>query len=103
MEDKPLSVSPTFIRAWEEATGEESLPAAKEETLKKWLYAQLSHLLQENFGQLVQVMYRLDVPENQFHEAMNGQDADDITQRLVAIVWERELQRMRYRKGEATI
>lgn len=54
--------------------------------------------LESDFERLVNAMYRLDVPEAHFHEAMSLQDPKKIAPQIAELVWERELKRAWYRK-----
>ena len=62
------------------------------------LQARLLDLLQHDFEFLVNAMYRLDVPEPLFHQAMGHQIPEKIAPILAEIVLEREIFRQKIRK-----
>lgn len=53
------------------------------------------HLLQDDFERLVNLMYRMDVPENQFHIALQNGNSKESAISLATLVVQRELQRVR--------
>jgi hypothetical protein len=58
----------------------------------------IGHLLMNNFEKLCNAMYRLDVSENKFHEALTGSDPSEISAKLADLVIERELQKVKTRE-----
>jgi hypothetical protein len=65
--------------------------------LREKLKKVIAYLLQHDFNRLVNAMYRLDVKENLFHEAMNLEDPEQVIERLADIVFEREWQKVQTR------
>jgi hypothetical protein len=52
-------------------------------------------LLESDFEHLVNLMYRMDIPENQFRVALQGNNREEIALQLATLVVERELLRVR--------
>lgn len=69
------------------------------EQLRAALCRRLAELLEDDFGGLVNAMYRLDVAESRFKEALSGGSNNmQIASRLTDIVLERERQRLDTRR-----
>jgi hypothetical protein len=68
------------------------------EQLRAALCLRLAELLEDDFGGLVNAMYRMDVPENKFKDALVGGTTSEIAERLADIVLNRELQRLATRR-----
>ncbi|MDW8296330.1 MAG: hypothetical protein RMJ97_05525 [Raineya sp.] len=64
------------------------------EDLRNYLLHWVQNLLQKAPERLLQVAYRLDLPENEFSEAFAKQDSP----RIVEIMLQRELKRLEFRK-----
>jgi hypothetical protein len=64
----------------------------------------IAYLMQNHFEKLCQAMYRLDVSEKKFDEAMHQAELAEIPYVLADLVIEREMQKIRtrilYKKGE---
>lgn len=64
----------------------------------------IAYLMQNHFEKLCQAMYRLDVSEKKFDEAMNLEPMVDIPYAIADLVIEREMQKVKtrimYKKGE---
>ena len=64
----------------------------------------IAYLMQNNFEKLCQAMYRLDVSEKKFDEAMKQDALAEIPYAIADRVIEREMQKVRtrimYKKGE---
>ncbi|HSG67583.1 MAG TPA: hypothetical protein VK994_02675 [Bacteroidales bacterium] len=62
----------------------------------------IAYLLDNDMHRLLNAMYRLDVSEVKFHEAMQSQDKETAASRVADLVLEREMQkvktRLHYRK-----
>lgn len=71
------------------------------------LHARLSsliqHLLQHDFKHLLQVVYFVDINEQQFKEIMQIPDLILITDRLTDLILEREIQKAHYRTQHCKI
>jgi hypothetical protein len=65
--------------------------------LRDKLKTVIAYLLQHDFHRLVNAMYRLDVKESLFHEAMSLDDPQRIVERIADIVFEREWQKVQTR------
>jgi hypothetical protein len=57
----------------------------------------IARLMQENFERLCQAMYRLDVSEKKFHEAMTELPVEQVPLAIADLVIEREMQKVRTR------
>lgn len=68
------------------------------EQLRAALCKRLAELLEDDFGGLVNAMYRLDIAESRFKEALSGGTTMQIASRLADIVLERELKRLETRR-----
>ena len=56
-------------------------------------------MLEFKFERLLTGMYRIDVPESKFNEAMeSGENLNDIASKLTDIVLEREIEKVKFRK-----
>lgn len=64
------------------------------EELRNYLLFFVKNLLQKAPERLLQVAYRLDLPENEFSEAFAKQD----TEKIVEIILQRELKRLKFYK-----
>ena len=64
----------------------------------------IARMMQDNFERLCQAMYRLDVSEQKFHEAMHGEPIEQVPYAIADLVIEREMQKVRtrimHKKGE---
>ncbi len=89
------------LEAYEIIANQYSLPSVSELTkdeILRLLKNSLLKLLETDFQALVNLMYRLDVSEENFQSAMTGNDNGNIAQRLAGIVLEREIQRFMWKK-----
>lgn len=66
--------------------------------LEAWLAPQLLQLVRTDFAALLQLMYWLDVPEDQFIQAMNTDDMAAAAHTLAGLVVARELQKAKTRR-----
>lgn len=64
------------------------------EELRNYLLFFVKNLLHKAPERLLQVAYRLDLPENEFSEAFAKQDVE----KIVEIILQRELKRLEFRK-----
>ncbi len=64
------------------------------ESLREALRLQLEYMIANNFEFLVQTMYRLDVDESKFRQALSLPIAADRAATLATIIVDRELQRL---------
>lgn len=84
------AIQAQLVRRWELDPGGKSLTW---EDLEGVLGVRIAQLLDEDFERLVNIMYRLDIPEHRFHAAMSG-NSSKIPERLTQLVLEREYQRI---------
>lgn len=59
------------------------------------LKARIGLMLEEDFSGLVNAMYRLDIPEESFNQALALQSPDAVASRLTELVLRREILRIR--------
>ncbi|MCB9231461.1 MAG: hypothetical protein H6581_07355 [Bacteroidia bacterium] len=91
---------------WGVVLPENSAEYDQREELIRFLIPRLKYFLEHEFEFLVNTMYRLDVSEAKFHQALAGKDTDQIAGQLAEIVLDREIQRMetriRYSQNNST-
>lgn len=62
----------------------------------------VAYLMENDMHRLLNAMYRLDVSEMKFHEAMQSESREDAAYRIAGLIIEREMQkvktRLHYRK-----
>ena len=68
------------------------------EGLKASLRLRILELLEDNFGGLVNAMYRIDVAESAFKAALNAGSTDAVADQVTDLVLQRELQRLETRR-----
>lgn len=83
-----------IARAWELP---ESAPAAEDELLRR-LAARILELLDGDMGALMQILYRIDVPEARFNEAMAAASQQERAERLARLCIERERLKIKTRE-----
>ena len=66
--------------------------------LKERLVDVINHLLQHDYAQLINAMYRLDIDEKLFREAISGMHSPNVASRLADLVIRRELEKIQSRK-----
>lgn len=49
----------------------------------------IAHLLEKDFQQLLQIMYRIDIQEQEFALTLNGEKGNDVAKALAELVYER--------------
>ena len=59
-------------------------------TLEKELMVAITCLLNSNIPKLLQILYRLDVPEKKVVEAMNSKNKNEIAVKLARLILTRE-------------
>jgi hypothetical protein len=57
----------------------------------------IRYLIDHDMHRLLNAMYRLDVSEAKFHEAMTGMDKDEAASKVADLVLEREMQKVQTR------
>lgn len=81
----------------QEGTEMPSLPRSRAE-LEAQLGRAMLHMLQHHFGSVPQLMYRLDIPEHRFNEALSAPSLPEAAARLATLMVDRELIRMETRR-----
>lgn len=77
------------------------IPSVKVDTLeefKKYLKEKLAHLLDNNYDELINTLYRIDVNEKKLSELFSGKNRDNIPEVLADLIIERQLQKIRFRQ-----
>ena len=63
----------------------------------------INYLIDNDYGRLLNAMYRLDISENLFREAFDKLKGEEVASRLADLVIEREMEkiktRMKYKSG----
>jgi hypothetical protein len=67
------------------------------DSIREKLALLIAHLMQNHFERLCQAMYRLDVSEAKFNQAMNENPVEEIPYAIADLVIEREMQKVRTR------
>lgn len=78
--------------------GVQTVESTDLEVLKQALHARIKDMLSDDFETLVQLMYRIDVDETKFHQAMSLPGLDDKAHAITHLVISREIQRIEFRK-----
>lgn len=68
------------------------------EEFRKYLTDKLTHLLEEKYDTLVNILYRIDISEKKLSELFSGNSRDFIPGALADLIIERQLQKIRLRK-----
>ena len=92
--------APDLLRQVQQTLQDDQAPATTEPdlaALRAYLQARIEHMLGHDMGRLVAIMYRLDVPEKSFDEAMRL-PADRRAAVLAELVLARENQRLIFRR-----
>jgi hypothetical protein len=75
------------------------LPAERQATLKQQLAQYLNHLLLHDFPALVQLLYRVDVPEKKLKAVLADHAGEDAGVLMADLMIERQQQKMEARKN----
>jgi hypothetical protein len=62
----------------------------------------VNDLLVNDFGALVQILYRLDVDENKIRASLAGNVGTDAAELIARLLLERQVQKLEYRKSVKT-
>lgn len=73
--------------------GTETTPTA----LLEELHYQVKHLIHTNFDGLMQVLYRVDIPEQSWH-SNEVQDSEEVAKKMTYFILKREWKKVYYRK-----
>lgn len=76
----------------------DNLPTGNLEALHYKLASVVRHLLHSDLPRLLQILYRIDVAEQQVKEAMVANDTDLIAERIARLILKRELQKAQLRQ-----
>lgn len=68
------------------------------EKLIKLLTPFIQNLLNNEFERLLQLMYRIDVPETKFNQALGQANPNDIAPQIARLVIDRQLQKVKIRE-----
>ena len=106
--NKNLTDLTKFVSKNFEISDSDSLiPAADFKTLnefKAYLTEKLAFLLDNKYDALINILYRIDVPEDKLSRLFAKQNRDYIPEALAAMIIERSLEKVRfrqkYKKGE---
>ena len=98
----------TFVsKNFEVSESDSLIPAADFRTLgefKAYLTDRLTFLLDNKYDTLINILYRIDVPEDKLSKLFTEQNRDYIPASLADLIIERSLQKVRfrqkYKKGE---
>lgn len=93
--DEQAEIGKLIASTWGVRLGD--FESASWNKLRETLSEAISELLKDDFGRLVGIMYRLDIPEKQFFEALETAQGDPAV-RVADLVLERELKRLEFRK-----
>jgi hypothetical protein len=101
-ENNHLSDLTMFVSKNFEISNLDSLiPAGDFKTLeefKAYLTDRLAFLLDNKYDALINILYRIDVPENKLSKLFAQQNRDYITASLADLIIERSLQKVRFRQ-----
>jgi len=75
-------------------SGDESVDL---DTLHKKLALLVAYLMENDMHRLLNAMYRLDVSEIKFHEAMQSMSREEAAMRIADLIIEREMQKVKTR------
>ena len=63
-----------------------------------FLTVQVNELIKNDFNQLIQILYRLDVNETKLKQVLNNNPNEDAGKIIAALIIERQLQKIKSRK-----
>ena len=67
--------------------------------LKEKLAAYINHLINQDFQQLVMLLYRIDVSENKLRGLLNNKPTEDAGKMIAELIIERQLQKIKTRQA----
>ena len=70
-----------------------------EEDIKERIAARINYLIQHDFTQLTQVLYRIDVNEDRLKHLLNDAREKDAADIIAALIIERQIQKFESRKA----
>jgi hypothetical protein len=101
-QDDPGELKKLIIRDMQLETDERALTAGTVEAFKEKLINVINLLLQSDFPRLMNAMYRLDIDEKLFRDALSGLHSPNVAARLADLVINRELEKIRTRNKYRT-
>lgn len=72
------------------------------EALLAWLTPRIQYLLDHAFEKLLQLMYRIDIAETHFQQALGHPNPDEIASSIARLVIERQLYKVKIREKYST-
>jgi|ERR1700722_8147096 len=80
------------------AYGWELAPASAEEALEAALAEKINVLIQRDFDQLLQLLYRIDINEQRLRRLLVENEGDDAGKIIARLIMERQWQKMESRR-----
>jgi hypothetical protein len=77
---------------------EASFPEAEKQKRLQHLAQHINHLIQTDFNQLVQVLYTVDVDEQELKKVLQQNTGQDAAQLIAALIWTRTEEKARCRR-----
>ena len=68
------------------------------EEFRKYLTQKVAHLLDNNYNELINTLYRIDVSESKLSELFAGKNREKIPEALADLIIERQIQKIRFRQ-----
>lgn len=69
------------------------------ENLKQFLVTHIKNLLANDFERLINILYRIDVDEKQFYDALNNADHSEVASQIADLVLKREMEKVKWRNS----
>lgn len=73
-------------------------PRLRLEEIRKELTGHINHLINEDFGQLVSLLYRIDVSESRIRQLLDQQQGENAAGLIADLIIERQIQKIRSRQ-----
>ncbi len=80
-------------------TGIPAITGTTHESLKKALSEKVNSLINEDFPALVQLLYRMDIPEQRLRMLLEGKRDENAADIIAEMMIERQLQKIEVRKS----
>lgn len=101
MEDEKYLILNDLLTKDLQLGDEETLVSGEEKpdlnTLHKNLSILVAYLLENDMHRLLNAMYRLDVSESKFHQAMQSDSKGEAAFRIAGLIMDREMQKVKTR------
>jgi hypothetical protein len=75
-----------------------SIDVSSLEEFKEYLTEKVAHLLDNNYDELINTLYRIDVNESKLSELFSGKNRENIPEAIADLIIERQLQKIRFRQ-----